>query len=73
MIVRYMVVIEKGETGYGARVPDIPGCIAAGETREEVLNLIKEAIEFHVEDLRKDGKPVPQPSSVSEFIEVSAA
>ncbi len=70
---RYMVVIEKGEKGYGAHVPDLPGCIAAGETREEVLNLIKEAIEFHIEDLRKDGKPVPQASSASEFIEVSAA
>lgn len=70
---RYMVVIEKGEKGYGAHVPDLPGCIAAGETREEVINLIKEAIEFHIEDLRTDGKPVPQPSSASEFIEVSAA
>jgi predicted RNase H-like HicB family nuclease len=73
MIMRYMVVIEKGEKGFGAHVPDLPGCIAAGETREEVINLIKEAIEFHIEDLRKDGKPVPQPSSASEFIEVSAA
>ena len=73
MIMRYTVVIEKGEKGYGAHVPDLPGCIAAGETREEVLNLIKEAIEYHIEDLRKDGKPIPPPSSASEFIEVSAA
>ena len=70
---RYMVVIEKGENSYGAHVPDLPGCIAAAETREEVIDLIKEAIEFHIEDLRKDDKPVPQPSSVSEFIDVHAA
>jgi len=70
---KYMVVIEKGETGYGAHVPDLPGCIAAGETREEVLQLIKEAIEFHIEGLRKAGEQVPSPSSASEFIEVNAA
>ncbi len=70
---KYMVVIEKGEKGYGAHVPDLPGCIAAGDTREEVLGLIKEAIEFHIEGLRKDGKSVPAPSSVGEFIEVHAA
>lgn len=70
---RYMIVIEKGEKGYGAHVPDLPGCIAAGETREEVISLIKEAIEFHIEDLAKDGKSVPQPSSNSEFVEVHTA
>ncbi len=70
---RYMVLIEKGEKGYVVHVPDLPGCIAAGKTREEVLNLIKEAIEFHIEDLRKDDKPIPQPSSASELVEVSAA
>ena len=69
---RYMVVIEKGVKGYGAHVPDLPGCIAAGETREEVLCLIKEAIEFHIESLRQHGEPIPQPTSVSEFIEVCA-
>ena len=44
-----MVVIEEGDTGYGAHVPDLPGCVALGETREEALKLIKEAIEFHIE------------------------
>ncbi|MGR3293083.1 MAG: type II toxin-antitoxin system HicB family antitoxin [Candidatus Scalindua sp.] len=68
---RYMVVIEKGVKGYGAHVPDLPGCIAASETREEVLCLIKEAIEFHI-SLRQNGEPIPQPTSVSEFIEVCA-
>jgi len=70
---KYMVVIEKGESGYGAHVPDLPGCIAAAETREEVMELIKNAIVFHIEGLIEAGEPVPPPSSVSEFIEVNAA
>ena len=70
---KYMVVIEKGESGYGAHVPDLPGCIAAGESREEVLSLIREAIEVHIEGLRAAGEPVPPPSSKSEFIEINAA
>ena len=70
---KYMVVIEKGESGYGAHVPDLPGCIAAGETREEVLELIKDAIEFHIEGLVEAGEPVPPPSSVGELIETNAA
>ena len=70
---KYMVVIEKGESGYGAHVPDLPGCIAAAETREEVMELIKDAIEFHIEGLIEAGEPVPPPTSVSEFIEVNAA
>jgi predicted RNase H-like HicB family nuclease len=69
----YMVVIEKGESGYGAHVPDLLGCIAAGETREEFLELIKDAIEFHIEGLVEAGEPVPPPSSVGELIEVNAA
>lgn len=68
-----MVVIEKGENGYGAHVPDLPGCVAAAESREEVLRLIKEAIEFHIEGLREANEPVPTPSSVGEFVEVGAA
>lgn len=48
---RYMVIIEQGETGFGAYVPDLPGCIAAGETEQEVLELITEAVEFHLEGL----------------------
>ncbi|MCL6106192.1 MAG: type II toxin-antitoxin system HicB family antitoxin [Actinobacteria bacterium] len=65
---KYMVVIEKGETGYGAHVPDLPGVIAAGETREEVLKLVKEAIEFHIEGLHEAGDPVPPPSSSGELL-----
>ncbi|WP_133512833.1 type II toxin-antitoxin system HicB family antitoxin [Candidatus Thiosymbion oneisti] len=69
---RYMVVIEKGPSSFGAYVPDLPGCMAAAETREEVLELIQEAIEFHLEGIREEGAPVPQPHSYSEFIEVHA-
>lgn len=57
----YAVVIEKGETSYGAYVPDLPGCVAVAETREEVEELIKEAIEFHLEMLRDEGLPTPEP------------
>ncbi len=70
---RYLVVVEKGPQSFGAYVPDLPGCIAAGESREEVLTLIREAIEFHLEGLREDGNPIPPPSSSSEVIEVAAA
>ena len=70
---RYLVVVEKGSESFGAYVPDLPGCIAAGESREEVLALIREAIEFHLEGLREDGQPIPKPSSSSELIEVEVA
>jgi predicted RNase H-like HicB family nuclease len=69
---RYMVVIERGETSWGAHVPDLPGCVAVGETREEVRRLIREAIEFHIDGLREDGLPVPAPTSEGEFVEVGA-
>jgi predicted RNase H-like HicB family nuclease len=69
---QYMVVIERGEKSWGAHVPDLPGCIAVGETRDEVLQLIREAIEFHIAGLRQDGLPVPPPSSEGEFVEVGA-
>jgi predicted RNase H-like HicB family nuclease len=70
---RYMVVIERGKKSWGAHVPDLPGCIAVGETREEVVQLVREAIDLHIESLKEDGLPVPSPSSESEFVEVSAA
>ena len=70
---RYAVVVEQGESSFGAYAPDLPGCAAVGETREEVLQLIREAIEFHIEGLREDGQPVPEPSSSIEYIEVRAA
>jgi predicted RNase H-like HicB family nuclease len=68
-----MVVVEKGESGFGAYVPDLPGCIAVGESEEEVLSLIQEAIELHLEDMREQGEPIPSPTSRSALIEVDAA
>ncbi len=69
----YLVVVEKGKSGYGAYVPDLPGCVAAGETRREVLKLIREAIKLHIEVLRESGQPVPEPTSKSELVKVRAA
>lgn len=69
----YLVVVEKGKSSYGAYVPDLPGCIAAGETRREVLKLIREAIELHIEALRESGQPIPEPNSKSEVVKVRAA
>lgn len=68
----YVVIIEKGEASYGAYVPDLPGCVAVGETREEVLVLIREAIEFHLEGLREDGLVTPSPTSYVELVHVEA-
>ena len=69
---RFAVIVEKSESSFGAYVPDLPGCIAAAETKEEVLQLIHEAIEYHVEGLREDGQSIPEPSSSIEYVEVAA-
>ena len=70
---RYLVVLEKGPTSVGAYVPDLPGCVAAAETRDQALALIREAIEFHIEGLKQNGEPVPPPSSTGEIVDVHAA
>lgn len=70
-MMRYAIVVEKGPTSYGAYVPDLPGCVAAAETRSEVLQLIRKAIEFHIETMREDGLAVPEPSSSAEYVEVA--
>jgi len=70
---RYAVIVEEGETSFGAYVPDLPGCVAVAETRDEVLKLIEEAIEFHLDGLRQDDQPIPEPSSSIEYIEIQAA
>ena len=70
---KYLVVVEKSENGFGAYVPDLPGCVAAAKTREEVVTLIQEAIEFHIEGLKESGEAVPQPISQSELVDVHAA
>jgi predicted RNase H-like HicB family nuclease len=69
---RYLVVVEKGPSSFGAYVPDLPGCIAVGDTREEALASIHEAIEFNLEGLKEDGQPIPPPSSSGELVEVAA-
>jgi predicted RNase H-like HicB family nuclease len=66
----YIVIIEPCETSIGAYVPDLPGCVAVGESREEVLDLIREAIELHIESLREYGESVPEPHSFVEKIAV---
>lgn len=68
-----MVVIERGEEGFGAYVPDLPGCVAAGASKDEVLALIREAIELHIEAMREEGLALPAPSSSGEYVEVGAA
>ena len=70
---RHLVIIEKGKSSWGAHVPDLPGCIAAAETRQEVTALIKDAIDFHLEGLREHGEPIPPPTSESGCIEIDAA
>lgn len=67
---RYMVVLEQGPNSFGAYVPDLPGCIAVGESESEALSLIQEAIKFHLEGLKEEGQPVPIPHSSSRFVEV---
>lgn len=67
---KYLVVIERGENSFGAYVPDLPGCAVVGETREEALELIREAIELHVASLREQGSPVPEPASTTEYVQV---
>ena len=70
---RYAVIVEEGESSFGAHVPDLPGCVAVADTKEKVLKLIQEAIEFHLEGLRDDGEPIPAPSSSVEYVDVRAA
>lgn len=66
---RYAVVIERAEGNYSAYVPDLPGCVSTGETLQEVARNIREAIQFHVDGLKEDGLPVPEPSAVCEYVE----
>ncbi len=69
---QYLVVIEKGASSFGAYVPDLPGCIAVGETRAEAAELIHEAIEFHLAGMKEDGLPIPEPHSTGELVDVHA-
>ena len=69
---RYGIVVEKAESNYSAYVPDLPGCVATGPTVKATERLLREAIELHVQGLREDGLPVPEPSSVVDYVDVSA-
>jgi predicted RNase H-like HicB family nuclease len=66
---RYAIVIEKAEGNYSAYVPDLPGCVATGESVEAVEAEIREAIRFHIDGLKEDGLPVPKPTSIADYVE----
>ena len=67
---RYPIIIEKAENNYAAYSPDVPGCAATGKTIEEVKQQFAEALEFHFESLREDNEPIPQPSTLLDYIEL---
>jgi len=67
---KYAIVIEKGPNNYSAYVPDLPGCITTGKTLEEVQRNIREAIELHLEGMREDGEPIPEPSTAVAYVEL---
>jgi predicted RNase H-like HicB family nuclease len=69
---RYLIVIEASKTGFSAYSPDLPGCVAAGRTRQYVEEQMREAIEFHIEGLRDEGQDVPPGTSYSAYIEIPA-
>ncbi len=68
---RYAIVIEKGPENYSAYVPDLSGCVSTGSTVSEAEDNIKEAISFHIDGLKEDGLPVPEPSTICEYIETT--
>lgn len=69
---KFLIIVEKTQTGYSSYSPDLPGCVATGKTREEVELNMKEAIQFHIEGLKEEGYPIPEPSSESRYLEVTA-
>jgi predicted RNase H-like HicB family nuclease len=69
---RYLIVIEQTECGYSTYSPDLPGCVSTGKTREEADRKMHEAVEFHVDGLREEGYPVPEPQASSWYIELPA-
>ena len=68
---RYAIIIEKGERNYSAYVPDLPGCIATGKTVEEVKRRMNEAVAMHLRGMREDGLPIPEPTSLVEYVEAA--
>ena len=69
---RYAIVIEKAENNYAAYVPDLPGCVATGQTIEETEQQIREAVDLHLRGMREDGLPIPEPSSRVDYIDIAA-
>jgi predicted RNase H-like HicB family nuclease len=70
---RYLIIYEKTATGYSAYAPDLPGCIAAGTTLDETTELMKGAVEMHLEAMRADGDPIPEPTTLADYVEAPAA
>lgn len=67
----YAVIYEKGPTSWGAHVPDLPVCVAVGDTLEEVQTLIKEAIDLYIQTLKEEGRPIPEPVTQAGSIRVA--
>ncbi len=67
---RILVIVEKGETSYGAYSPDVPGCVAVGDTREEVLQRFREALQEHLELMRDENLPLPEPQATAEYMDI---
>ncbi|MBX7045981.1 MAG: type II toxin-antitoxin system HicB family antitoxin [Ignavibacteria bacterium] len=68
---KYLIIIEKGDNNFSAYVPDLPGCVATGDTIQEVKINIHDAIEFHIDGLKEDGEEIPMPYSISDYVEVA--
>jgi len=71
-MMKYLIIIEKTNTGYSSFSPDLPGCISTGKTPEETIQNMQEAISFHIEGLQSAGCPIPKPSSTSAYVEIAA-
>ena len=69
---QYLVVMERTSTGYGVYVPDLPGCVSTGRTKEQAERNAREAIELHLEGLREEGQPIPEATSTAAFVTVAA-
>ena len=70
---RYTIVIERAPANYAAYVPDLPGCVATGETREDTVREIRQAIRYHIDSLREHGEPVPEPHCTATVVDVAVA
>ena len=70
---RYAVIYEKTDTGYSAYAPDLPGCIAAGATLAQTRDLMRQAVEMHLEAMREDGDPIPEPTTEAEYVSAPTA